>query len=108
MLIETQASKQVGEIPVVAVEAPAPRRSFVWQNIRGSLPFFAVLLQFGLIVLLINHWQLESLSLGRVMELAFAGFVIHHLLPQRERIRYPDRAAQAVVKNLHTMRRLPV
>lgn len=48
--------------------------------------FLAVSIQFGLIVLLINHWQLESLSLGRVMELAFAGFVIHHLLPQRFRL----------------------
>src|SRR6266513_2462677 len=101
MLIETQTSKRFGEIPVVAVESSASRQRFVWQNIRASLSFFTVLLQFGLIVLLINHWQLESLSLGRVMELAFAGFVIHHLLPQRKRIRYPDRAAQAVVKNLH-------
>src|SRR6266550_4402116 len=86
MLIETQTSKRFGEIPVVAVEASASRQRFVWQNIRASLSFFTVLLQFGLIVLLVNQWQLESLSLGRVMELAFAGFIIHHLLPQRFRL----------------------
>jgi hypothetical protein len=86
MLIETQASKRVGEMPVVALEGSASRQSFIWRNIRASLPFFTVLLQFGLIVLLVNQWQLESLSLGRVMELAFAGFIIHHLLPQRFRL----------------------
>src|SRR6266513_2682764 len=86
MLIETQTSKRFGEIPVVAVESSASRQRFVWQNIRASLSFFTVLLQFGLIVLLVNQWQLESLSLGRVMELAFAGFIIHHLLPQRFRL----------------------
>ncbi len=89
-------------------EGVAARQDSFRDHARRVASFLAVLIQFSLIVLLINHWQLESLSLGRVMELAFAGFVIHHLLPQRERIRYPDRAAQAVVKNLHTMRRLPV
>jgi hypothetical protein len=46
----------------------------------------AVVVQFGLIVLAVGYWQLESLTLARLMQLAFAAFVIHHLLPQRLRL----------------------
>jgi hypothetical protein len=49
-------------------------------------PFFAVLVQFGLIVTIVDYWQLESLSLARLMQLTFVGFVIHHLLPLRFRL----------------------
>src|SRR4029453_4285284 len=35
---------------------------------------------------IVDYWQLESLSLVRLMSLAFAGFIIHHLLPQRFRL----------------------
>jgi hypothetical protein len=48
--------------------------------------FLAVVAQFGLIVVLIDYWQLESVSLAHLMQLAFAGFVIHHLLPLRFRL----------------------
>jgi len=49
-------------------------------------PFAAILVQFGLIVLLVDHWQVEGLSLARLMQLALAGFVIHHFLPLRFRL----------------------
>src|SRR5262249_4039955 len=48
--------------------------------------FVAVVVQFGLIVLIVDYWQLESLTFLRVMQLAFVGFVIHHLLPLRFRL----------------------
>ena len=54
--------------------------------VRGVAPFLAVVAQFGLIVLVVNDWQLENLSLSRLMALAFGGFIIHHLLPFRFRL----------------------
>ena len=51
--------------------------------VRELIPFVAVVVQFGLIVLVVRDWQLESLSLSRLMDLAFVGFIIHHLLPLR-------------------------
>src|SRR4030095_14912162 len=42
--------------------------------------------QFGLIVLVVNYWQLENQLLARLMWLAFVGFIIHHLLPLRFRL----------------------
>jgi alginate O-acetyltransferase complex protein AlgI len=48
--------------------------------------FLAVVAQFGLVVLLVQYWQLESQLLTRLMWLAFVGFVVHHLLPLRFRL----------------------
>ena len=48
--------------------------------------FLAVVAQFGLIVLVVDYWQLESQLLARLMWLAFVGFIIHHLLPLRFRL----------------------
>jgi hypothetical protein len=45
-----------------------------------------VVAQFGLIVLVIRDWQLENALLSRLMDLAFVGFIIHHLLPLRFRL----------------------
>jgi hypothetical protein len=38
--------------------------------------------------MVVEYWQLESQSLARLMWLAFVGFVIHHLLPLRFRLRF--------------------
>jgi len=45
-----------------------------------------VLVQFALIAIVIDYWQLESQPLTRLMWLAFAGFIVHHSLPQRFRL----------------------
>src|SRR6266550_2752123 len=85
MLTKTLTSEPVGEIKAVGIEASvaryAPRPRFA-----ALASFFAIVAQFGLIVMVVDYWQLESLSLSRVMQLAFVGFVIHHLLPVRFRL----------------------
>src|SRR6266480_7125189 len=86
MLTESQTSKELGEPTMAAVEAATPPRESLGRYAIGLAPFLAVVVQFGLIVLVVNQWQLESVSLSRVMQLAFVGFVIHHLLPQRFRL----------------------
>jgi hypothetical protein len=86
MLIEQQSSKALGETAIAVAEGPAPRTSSVGQYAARVAPFLAVLVQFGLIVFVVDYWQLESQSLARLMWLAFIGFVIHHLLPQRFRL----------------------
>ena len=58
----------------------------VWLSVVNQGPFLAVALQFGLIVLLVRAFHLESLTFGRVMILTFAGFLIHHYLPMRFRL----------------------
>src|SRR5689334_1417368 len=86
MLTERQSSQRLRETNVaVVVEPPAPRHHARWHAVRVA-PFFVVLVQFGLVALVVNYWQLESQSLARLMWLALVGFVIHHLLPQRFRL----------------------
>ena len=87
MLTESPTSNQLGQSRTIeAVEAPAPRRVFA-RSLRGALSqFLAVIVQFGLVALLVQQWQLESQLLSRLMWLAFAGFIIHHLLPLRSRL----------------------
>ncbi len=88
MLTEIPTSKRLTETTVAVVEAPAPtpQRDYLGRLAIGLAPFLAIVVQFGLIVLLVDRWQLESLSLSRVMQLAFVGFVIHHFLPLRFRL----------------------
>jgi hypothetical protein len=86
MLIETKASKHVDEAAGVALETPAPRRSAIRRYTSELAPFLAVVVQFGLIVLVVKDWQLENVLLSRLMALAFVGFIIHHLLPFRFRL----------------------
>src|SRR5438874_13020105 len=86
MLTETQTSKTTSETKGIgADELIGRRRRFGLYGIR-IIPFLATVVQFGLIVLVLNYWQLESLSVARLMKLAFIGFIIHHLLPQRLRL----------------------
>jgi hypothetical protein len=84
LLTKTLTSEPVDE-KALGVEAPlarcAPRPWFA-----GLAPFLAMVAQFGLIVLVVNYWQLENQLLARLMWLAFVGFIIHHLLPLRFRL----------------------
>jgi len=86
MFTETQTAKVAGETKEVVTNRQGVRRHPVMEYLREIGPFLAVVVQFALIVLVVDYWQLESLSLVRVMNLAFAGFIIHHLLPLRFRL----------------------
>src|SRR5215472_8905009 len=86
MLTERQASKGLGDPTLAAMEATNPQRESLGRYATGAAPFLAIVVQFGLIVLVVNQWRLESVSLSRVMQLAFVGFIIHHLLPLRFRL----------------------
>src|SRR6266496_2892734 len=83
---EIQTGDQRLELRPTIAEALTPRRRSVRQHIAEVAQFLAVVAQFGLIVLLVQYWQLESQLLTRLMWLAFGGFVIHHLLPLRFRL----------------------
>jgi hypothetical protein len=80
-----QTSDQRLELKQTTAKAPARRKS-ARQHIAKVAEFLAVVAQFGLVVLLVQYWQLESQLLIRVLWLAFAGFIIHHLLPERFRL----------------------
>ena len=82
---EIQTGDQRLELRLTTAKAP-PRRRSVRQHIAEVAQFLAVVAQFGLVVLLVQYWQLESQLLARLMWLAFAGFIIHHLLPLRFRL----------------------
>src|SRR5215471_6411871 len=82
---EIQTSDQRLELKLTTAKAP-PRRKSVRQHIAKVAEFLVVVAQFGLVVLLVQYWQLESQLLARLMWLAFVGFVIHHLLPLRFRL----------------------
>src|SRR6266480_1992884 len=85
---EIQNTDRRFEPSVGVAEALTPRPSCGRLQIAELARFFAVVAQFGLIVLVVNDWQLESQLLGRLMGLAFIGFIIHHLLPQRFRLSF--------------------
>src|SRR5687767_12500032 len=59
-----------------------------WAGVRAIdlAPFLAVAVEFFLIVLLVVQFQLESQTFARLMYLAFAGFLVHHFLPERARL----------------------
>jgi hypothetical protein len=85
MLTKTLTSEPVGETKAVGIEPPVARCA-ARPRFAALVPFLAIVAQFGLILAIVDYWQLESLSLVRLMSLAFAGFIIHHLLPQRFRL----------------------
>ena len=101
-ITESQTSARPAEPGIAVDEALPPRRSSVRRYASGVGPFLAVVVQFGLIVLVVGHWQLENLSLSRLMDLAFVGFIIHHLLPLRFRLPFfAMLSLVAVVFGLH-------
>jgi hypothetical protein len=81
---ESRTSERPSETKIAVCEELSPRP--VRQNAAGLAQFLAVIAQFGLIVLVVNYWHIEGLTLGRLMQLALVGFVIHHLLPLRFRL----------------------
>src|SRR5437867_1883315 len=83
---EIQTGDQRVELRLAAAEALTPRRTSIESHAARLAQFLAVIAQFGLVVLLVQYWQLESQLLARLMWLAFVGFVIHHLLPLRFRL----------------------
>src|SRR5438067_4866245 len=83
---EIQTSDQRVELRLAAGEALSPRPTSIESYAARLAQFLAVIAQFGLIVMVVNYWQLESVALARLMGLACVGFVIHHLLPVRFRL----------------------
>jgi hypothetical protein len=86
MSLSTQTASTVDEAERISLDGLVRPRISIKRYLTRLGPFLAIVLQFGLIVLLVQYWQLESLSLSRLMWLAFVGFVIHHLLPLRLRL----------------------
>jgi len=87
MFAETKTSKRPSR--VVIQRPPAPTESPVASYaLGGPAQFLIIIVQFALLVILIERWQLENQLLTRVMWLAFAGFIIHHLLPHRFRLAF--------------------
>ena len=85
MLTETRTSNGPDATAVIPVARPATSRPWSHYLSRAAL-FFAILIQFALVVIVVDYWQLESQQLARLMWLAFVGFIIHHLLPLRFRL----------------------
>jgi alginate O-acetyltransferase complex protein AlgI len=85
MLTEAKTYNESSATTVLPVAQPAVSRRL---NNYASKPaqFLAIAAQFALIVVAVDHWHLESQVLARLMWLAFAGFIMHHLLPLRFRL----------------------
>jgi hypothetical protein len=99
---ESQTSARPTAPRIAFGETLPPRPSSVRRYASGVGPFLAVVVQFGLIVLVVGDWQVENVSLSRLMYLAFAGFIIHHLLPLRFRLPFfAMLSLVAVVFGLH-------
>jgi hypothetical protein len=88
MFPSTQAYKAGDEPNFESTRRLASLRGSIARWAAGLPQLLAIIVQFGLIVMVINFWQLESVSLGRLVQLAFVGFVIHHLLPSRFRLAF--------------------
>src|SRR5437773_9814094 len=101
-ITESQTSARPTEPGIAVDEALPPRRSSVRRYASRVGLFLAVVIQFGLIVLVVGDWQLENQSLSRLMDLACVGFIIHHLLPLRFRLPFfAVLSLVAVVFGLH-------
>ena len=85
MLTETKTYNKPDVTEVVSVAQPATSRPSDHYLSRAA-QFLATLVQFALIAMVIDYWQLESQPLARLIWLAFAGFIVHHSLPQRFRL----------------------
>src|SRR5689334_19919302 len=81
MLTETKTIKRPH--PTAVVTAPS---RFLGNYFNRPTQFIAILLQFALIAVVIDNWHLENQALARLMWLAFGGFAIHHVLPQKFRL----------------------
>jgi alginate O-acetyltransferase complex protein AlgI len=97
MLTKDQAYSPPNETNMTLVEELFAKPGFVGRYARELASFVAIVVQFGLLVLVVSDWQLENLSVSRLMQLAFVGFVIHHLLPIRFRLRFFAALSMAAV-----------
>ena len=86
MLTKDQIFPPANATDITLVENLFLKTGFVGRHARELASFLAIVVQFGLIVLVVSDWQLENLLVSRVMQLAFVGFIIHHLLPLRFRL----------------------
>ena len=68
MLTETTTSGSLTMPPLAAKAAALRERSPFLQYVTGVAPFLAVVAQFGLIALVVSEWQLESLSVSRLLD----------------------------------------
>ena len=80
-VVQTRLSEN-GLLPLGRERFPLAVVSQAWA------PFAAIALQFGLIVLLTQQWDIKGLAVARVMQFAFLGFVVHHFLPLRFRLSF--------------------
>lgn len=67
-------------------KAPGPLGAGGHHPLADLLRFAVTAAQFALLVLVVRHLGIESPSFHRVLMLAFAGFLVHHLLPARLRM----------------------
>jgi alginate O-acetyltransferase complex protein AlgI len=88
MLTEAKTYNESTATSIVPVGSQTAAGRALGNYVSRSAQFLAILAQFALITLAVSHWQLETQLLARVMWLAFFGFVIHHLLPQRFRLAF--------------------
>jgi hypothetical protein len=63
----------------------APSERIFSRISKEGVPFLAVAAQFGLIVLIVHNFQIEG-RLGPLLNICFAGFLLHHWLPARFRL----------------------
>jgi D-alanyl-lipoteichoic acid acyltransferase DltB (MBOAT superfamily) len=73
------------------MNGPPPTRAFAETlgGRAGIARFAAQALQLGLLVAVADQFQLENPILtGKILPLAFVGFVVHHLLPPALRLRF--------------------
>jgi hypothetical protein len=85
MLTQAKTYNEPDATSVVRVTQPLTSRC-LRDYLNRPAQFLAVVVQFALIAVVIGYWQLESQQLTRLMWLAFAGFIVHHLLPLRLRL----------------------
>jgi hypothetical protein len=85
MLTETKPHSRSDAAAVVAATQPLARQASRFFPSRLT-QFLTILIQFALLAIIVDYWQLESQLLTRLLWLAFAGFIIHHLLPHRFRL----------------------
>ena len=69
MITQSPTSEQYGEITVAVAKAPIARERSRGGWIGGLAPFLAIIVQFALIAIVVDYWQLES-------QLASATYVV--------------------------------
>src|ERR1043166_312510 len=84
MFTEAKTYSESNATTIGPVASPTKQRFAGYGTVFAQ--FVAIAAQFALIAVAIEHWHLESQVLARLVWLAFAGFIVHHLLPRRYRL----------------------